>query len=155
MSALARVPNDVAPRAARAKARVRLVELIGREVTLKKSGREHSGLCPFHVEKTPSFTVREDKGFFKCFGCGASGDHIGWLMKRRGLGFMAALGELEKVAFGGAVAPASSARELLRLDAARAERERAEMSEAADKLLAADRLWREARAMAKGDAAWR
>lgn len=53
-----------------------LSELIGRRMPLKKAGREFSGLCPFHGEKTPSFTVNNEKGFFHCFGCAAHGDAI-------------------------------------------------------------------------------
>ena len=53
------------------RARVPLAGVVGRRVKLTKRGREHSGLCPFHNEKTPSFTVSEDKGFYHCFGCGA------------------------------------------------------------------------------------
>jgi DNA primase len=67
--------------------RVSLSSVVGRRVRLIRKGREHSGLCPFHNEKTPSFTVSDDKGFFHCFGCGAHGDVIGFVMKSEGLGF--------------------------------------------------------------------
>jgi hypothetical protein len=50
-----------------------------RSVKLEKAGREHKGCCPFHSEKTPSFTVNDEKGFYHCFGCGAHGDAIRWL----------------------------------------------------------------------------
>jgi DNA primase len=63
------------------RARLACSEVIGRRVRLVRKGREHSGLCPFHNEKTPSFTVNDDKGFFHCFGCGAHGDVIGFTMK--------------------------------------------------------------------------
>src|SRR3546814_2592633 len=53
--------------------RLTLSAVVGRRVKLVKRGREHSGLCPFHNEKTPSFTVSDDKGFYHCFGCGAHG----------------------------------------------------------------------------------
>ena len=53
-----------------------LADAIGRRVRLTRKGREHIGLCPFHKEKTPSFTVNEDKGFYHCFGCAAHGDVI-------------------------------------------------------------------------------
>lgn len=56
-------------------------EVIARRMPLKKHGREHHGLCPFHNEKTPSFTVNDDKGFFHCFGCGAHGDSIEFVRK--------------------------------------------------------------------------
>lgn len=69
------------------RARLSLAEVIGRRVRLQKRGREHSGLCPFHNEKSPSFTVSEDKGFYHCFGCGAHGDVIGFVMRSEGLSF--------------------------------------------------------------------
>ena len=56
--------------------RVDIVELIGRHVTLKKAGANHMGLCPFHGEKSPSFSVSASKQFYHCFGCGVSGDAI-------------------------------------------------------------------------------
>jgi len=67
--------------------RVALADLIGRRVRLVRKGREHTGLCPFHNEKTPSFTVNEEKGFFHCFGCGAHGDIFGFVMRIEGLEF--------------------------------------------------------------------
>ena len=76
------------------RARVALSDLIGRKVRLVKKGREHSGLCPFHNEKTPSFTVSEEKGFFHCFGCGAHGDAIGFVMRADGLSFPEAVERL-------------------------------------------------------------
>ncbi|HWK43871.1 MAG TPA: DNA primase [Stellaceae bacterium] len=69
------------------RARLSLAEVIGRRVRLAKKGREWTGLCPFHNEKSPSFFVNEDKGFFHCFGCGAHGDVIGFTMRAGGLGF--------------------------------------------------------------------
>jgi DNA primase len=74
--------------------RIVLADLIGRRVKLKKRGREHEGLCPFHTEKTPSFTVSEDKGFYHCFGCGAHGDAIGFVMRGEGLSFPEAVEKL-------------------------------------------------------------
>ncbi len=76
------------------RARVALAEVIGRRVNLRKQGREHQGLCPFHNEKTPSFTVSEDKGFYHCFGCGAHGDLIGFVMNSEGLAFPEAVEKL-------------------------------------------------------------
>ena len=67
--------------------RVPLEGVIGKRVRLTRRGRELLGLCPFHKEKTPSFTVNEDKGFFHCFGCGAHGDVIGFVMRDEGLSF--------------------------------------------------------------------
>jgi DNA primase len=63
------------------KQQLNVLDTIGRFVSLKKRGRSHLGLCPFHNERTPSFNVSAEKGFFKCFGCGESGDAIGFLMK--------------------------------------------------------------------------
>ncbi|MDJ0911503.1 MAG: DNA primase [Woeseiaceae bacterium] len=62
-------------------ARADIVEVIGRRVQLKKAGREFKACCPFHDEKTPSFTVSPNKGFYHCFGCGAHGTAIGFLME--------------------------------------------------------------------------
>ena len=76
------------------RARLGLTEIVGRRVRLRRSGREASGLCPFHNEKTPSFTVSEEKGFFHCFGCGAHGDVIGFTMRVEGLSFPEAVEKL-------------------------------------------------------------
>ena len=67
--------------------RLSLVQVISRKVKLTRRGREQTGLCPFHAEKSPSFTVSDDKGFFHCFGCGAHGDVIGFVMRSEGLSF--------------------------------------------------------------------
>lgn len=74
--------------------RTDLVEVVGRHVELKKSGSEFKALCPFHNEKTPSFYVVPDKGFYKCFGCGAAGDVFDFLMKQVGLSFPEAARQL-------------------------------------------------------------
>jgi DNA primase len=76
------------------KARLPLVEIIGRHVKLTRRGREHLGLCPFHKEKSPSFNVVEDKGFYHCFGCGAHGTAIDFVMQLEGLSFGDALDRL-------------------------------------------------------------
>ncbi len=68
-----------------------LVGLVEAEVALKRSGRSLKGLCPFHQEKTPSFFVYPDKGRFRCFGCGQSGNAIDWVMTRSGVDFVEAL----------------------------------------------------------------
>ncbi len=62
-------------------------EVIGKKVKLKQKGREFSGLCPFHNEKTPSFTVNDVKGFYHCFGCAAHGDIISFVMNNEGLNY--------------------------------------------------------------------
>ncbi len=72
-------------------ARADIVEVLSTRMTLKKAGREYKGLCPFHGEKTPSFTVSPDKGFYHCFGCGAHGTAIGFLMEHDHLSFVDAV----------------------------------------------------------------
>ncbi|MEJ2184539.1 MAG: DNA primase [Gemmatimonadota bacterium] len=71
--------------------RADIVEVIGELVPLKRAGKDFKGLCPFHQEKTPSFYVVPAKGFYKCFGCGESGDVFSFLMKHQGLGFQEAV----------------------------------------------------------------
>ncbi len=75
-------------------ARVDVVDVVGRHVKLRKSGANYLGLCPFHGEKTPSFTVSPDKQFYHCFGCGAHGSAVGFLMEHAGLGYVEAIEEL-------------------------------------------------------------
>ncbi|MFC3284711.1 DNA primase [Litchfieldella rifensis] len=75
-------------------ARVDVVEVVGERVTLKKSGRNYSGLCPFHQENTPSFTVSQDKQFYHCFGCGAHGNALRFLMEYDNLRFPEAVEQL-------------------------------------------------------------
>ena len=60
--------------------RVDIVEVIDRRVPLKKAGRDFTARCPFHDERTPSFTVSPNKQFYHCFGCGANGSALGFLM---------------------------------------------------------------------------
>ena len=76
--------------------RVDIVSIIGQSVTLKKAGSNLQGLCPFHQEKSPSFTVSETKQFYHCFGCGAHGTAISFLMEYAGLTFVDAIEELAK-----------------------------------------------------------
>jgi len=78
--------------------RVDIVEIIERRVALKKAGREWQARCPFHDEKTPSFTVSPQKQFYHCFGCGAHGSAIGFLMNYEGLEFVDAVEELARYA---------------------------------------------------------
>lgn len=76
------------------RARVTLSSVISRTVRLAKAGHEFKACCPFHNEKSPSFTVNDQKGFYHCFGCGAHGDVIRWMTDQRGLAFMDAVKEL-------------------------------------------------------------
>ncbi len=79
--------------------RVDIVDVVGARIELKPAGRgEHKALCPFHDEKTPSFTVSSDKQFYHCFGCGAHGTAIGFSMHYDGLEFPAAVEELARTA---------------------------------------------------------
>jgi DNA primase len=78
--------------------RVSLAGVVGRHVKLQRRGREFVGLCPFHNEKTPSFTVVEDKAFYHCFGCGAHGDVIGFTMRLTNSGFRETIEDLAKQA---------------------------------------------------------
>ena len=80
------------------RARTQLSALVGRSVRLIRAGREWKACCPFHDEKTPSFTLSDDKGFYHCFGCGAHGDAIRWLTDKQGLPFMEAVKELAEAA---------------------------------------------------------
>jgi DNA primase len=75
-------------------ARTDIIDVIGGRVELKKAGREYKACCPFHGEKTPSFTVSPDKQFYHCFGCGAHGTALGFLMEHDRLGFIEAVEEL-------------------------------------------------------------
>lgn len=74
--------------------RADIAEVVGRRVQLKKAGKEFKGCCPFHDEKTPSFTVSPDKGFYHCFGCGAHGTAIGFLMEHDHMDFVDAVESL-------------------------------------------------------------
>ncbi len=74
--------------------RVDVVDVVGRHVQLKKGGANLLGLCPFHGEKSPSFTVSPTKQFYHCFGCGKHGNAIGFLMEHAGMGFVDAVKEL-------------------------------------------------------------
>ena len=76
------------------RARTLLSAVIAPSVKLLKAGREFKACCPFHQEKTPSFTVNDEKGFYHCFGCGAHGDVIRFLTDSRGMPFMDAVKEL-------------------------------------------------------------
>ena len=79
------------------KARLPLVEIVGRYVRLTKAGRDHKGLCPFHKEKTPSFHVVAEKGFYHCFGCGAHGTALDFVMGVEGLDLPGAIDRLAEL----------------------------------------------------------
>lgn len=88
MTAPARIPSAFVEEV---RAHISLAAIIGRDVKLKRAGRELQGCCPFHNERTPSFHVNDAKGFYHCFGCGASGDAVDYAMQRHGLGFVDAV----------------------------------------------------------------
>lgn len=90
------------------RARTTISTVIQRTTPLKKAGREWKACCPFHQEKTPSFTVNDEKGFYHCFGCGAHGDVIRWMTDQLGLTFIDAVKELAAAA--GMEVPASDPR---------------------------------------------
>jgi DNA primase len=76
------------------RSRITLSSIIGRTIKITRAGREYKACCPFHNEKTPSFTINDEKGFYHCFGCSAHGDAIRWMTDQRGLSFMDAVKEL-------------------------------------------------------------
>lgn len=78
--------------------RIDIVDVVDHRVKLKKSGKNYSACCPFHDEKSPSFTVSPDKQFYYCFGCGASGNALGFIMEYEHLEFPSAVEELAKLA---------------------------------------------------------
>ena len=74
--------------------RISIVEVISAYVNLKRQGRNHIGLCPFHGEKTPSFTVSDERGLYHCFGCGESGTVFSFVMKMERIEFLDAVTQL-------------------------------------------------------------
>src|SRR5690625_6156711 len=78
--------------------RIDIVEVVDQRVKLKRTGKNYSACCPFHDEKTPSFTVSPDKQFYYCFGCGASGNSVGFLMDYERLSFPEAVEQLAHLA---------------------------------------------------------
>ncbi len=78
--------------------RLPVSEVVGKRVNLTRHGREYTGLCPFHKEKTPSFTVSDEKGFYHCFGCGAHGDVVKFVMETEALAFPDAVERLAGLA---------------------------------------------------------
>jgi DNA primase len=111
------------------RARVTLSSVVMRTTKLQRAGREWKACCPFHNEKTPSFTVSDEKGFYHCFGCGAHGDVIRWMTDQRGLSFMDAVKELA----------AEAGMEVPRLDPREAER--AERQATLHDVMAAAQEW--------------
>ena len=100
------------------RARLSVSSVVGRKVALKRAGREYKGLSPFKMEKTPSFTVNDQKGFYHCFATGEHGDIFGFVMKTDGLSFPEAVERLAEEA--GVPMPKLSQRDEARED----ERER-------------------------------
>ncbi len=80
------------------RARLSVVDVVGRVVPLTRKGQNYWGCCPFHNEKTPSFSVNEEKGFYHCFGCGEHGDIISFTMKHNNMDFKSAIVELANMA---------------------------------------------------------
>ena len=76
--------------------RVDVVEVVGQYVPLKRAGANYQGLCPFHTEKSPSFSVSPSKQFYHCFGCGAHGTALGFLIEHLGLPFPQAVEDLAR-----------------------------------------------------------
>ena len=76
------------------KDRLDIVDVVSQQVVLKKSGNHYWGLCPFHKEKTPSFSVNPQLGIYKCFGCGEGGDALSFIMKTKNIEFMDLVKEL-------------------------------------------------------------
>ncbi|UUL83322.1 DNA primase [Sphingomonas qomolangmaensis] len=99
------------------RARTTLSSLVACTVKLQRAGREFRACCPFHNEKSPSFYVNDDKGFYHCFGCGAHGDAIRWMTDHQGLPFMDAVKELAGVA--GLDVPAADKRSAERAERAK------------------------------------
>ena len=89
------IPRDIIDEV---RSKVDIIDVIGERVRLKKTGANYKGLCPFHNEKTPSFVVNQDKQIFKCFGCNAGGDVIGFVERVEGLGFFEAVKKLAEYA---------------------------------------------------------
>ena len=112
-------------------ARVDIVEVVGRHVALKKGGANYLGLCPFHDEKSPSFTVSPSKQFFHCFGCGKSGSALGFLMEHTGAGFIEAVQDLAQQA--GLSVPMDDETPQQRAQAAAQRQQRSSLSELLEK----------------------
>jgi DNA primase len=125
------------------RARLTLSAVIGRTTRLTKAGHEWKACCPFHNERSPSFTVNDQKGFYHCFGCGAHGDAIRWMTDQRGLAFMDAVKELAAEA--GLEVPAADPRAA----------KRAEQEAGLHEVVAAAQAWFVSQLAAPGGAAAR
>ena len=137
---LSRIPDD---EIAAVRAQAGLVDTISRRgVKLTRKGREHIGLCPFHKEKTPSFTVNEDKGFYHCFGCAAHGDVITFVMGFAGCSFREAVEDLRGGS--GPMSPEDVRRAAERQRHAEAERRRLDEQDARQRTGGALQIWRRA-----------
>ncbi len=108
-------------------ARTDIVEVVGRQVPLRKGGANLMGLCPFHAEKSPSFSVSPVKQFYHCFGCGASGDAIKFLTELHSMSFIDAVTDLAQQA--GMTVPEEEGSEAERAEAARLKQRRATLSD--------------------------
>ena len=112
-------------------ARADVVDIVGRYVQLKKGGANYMGLCPFHGEKSPSFSVSPTKQFFHCFGCGKNGNAIGFLMEHAGMNFVEAVKDLAQTY--GMPVPEDDASPQDRERAARARERQATLSDVLEK----------------------
>ena len=128
----------------RVRERASLVDTVARAVELKRRGREFLGRCPFHDERTPSFTVAPEKGFYHCFGCGAHGDVIEFVRRMEGLDFGEALARLSPASGLEFSAPARQAR--IARDRAR------DLEDRGRREATAREIWRDARPIAGSDA---
>ena len=108
-------------------ARVDIVELVGRSVTLKKAGINYKGLCPFHGEKSPSFIVSPTRQTYHCFGCGVHGDAIRFLCEHHGMAFPDAVRDLAQQV--GMVVPEDDATPEERAEASRKREQTATLTE--------------------------
>jgi DNA primase len=111
--------------------RVDIVDVVGRYVQLKKGGANFMGLCPFHGEKSPSFSVSPTKQFYHCFGCGVNGNAIGFLMEHAGMGFVEAVTDLSQQV--GLAVPQDDASPQERERAAQLRRQQATLSDVLEK----------------------
>jgi DNA primase len=124
--------------------RARLSDYVAQRVILVERAGEYSGLCPFHTEKSPSFTVNDSKGFYHCFGCGAHGNVFDWLMNHRGLNFVEAVHLLESDT--GLDDPRDAEKARADMEAARKLRAEQEAKRNEKDLEGALSMWKEARA---------